>query len=911
MSDQSATDLDAAAFRARVAASDSEATGVLGATPAPAGATPRPSPRPGEIVGQYELIRSLGRGGMGEVFLARDSKLGRRVAVKFISVTDAEAGERLLREARATAQCSHENIVVIHDAGVASGWHYMVLEYLQGRTLADVAAEGQTLSPGRAVELIVPVVRALARTHAEGIVHRDLKPDNVFLTDSGTVKVLDFGIACAFDAATSRDGTVMGTLRWMSPEQWGAGQVDHRTDIWAVGLLLFRLLSGHHPLAEKQGAALAVTADLDVPMPSLEAAPGVPTGLARVVDRCLAKRPADRFQSATELLDALTPWLPTRVSAELAAHETPFTGLESFQEADAGRFFGRTDEIAMVVNRLRSRALLGLVGPSGVGKSSFVRAGVVPALKRSGEPWRALVVRPSRSPIDALVDALHGLSGTAGRTMNEIDLTSERLRREPGAAGAAFRAWARKSGSNVLLFVDQFEELFTLVPDPVERRVFLAALMGIADDPSSPTRVLLTLRADFLDRVSEDRHFIDELTQGLVFLNAPRREGLAEALVRPAELAGYRFEREEIVNDMLAHLEATQGALPLLQFTASRLWDARDRERKLLTMSSYQAMGGIAGALAAHADAVLRELTPQAQHLARLVLPRLVTPERTRALVSIDELRELTHDGAAVEQLVNQLVRARLLVVQTSAGSATVELVHETLVLGWPLLRRWLDEGREDQAFRDQLRAAVRQWDARGRDEGLLWRGDAVLEARAWRARQTSTLGERESAFLDAVFALADRARRRRRGAVSAVISVLLVVLAVGAVALQRVRSAERLAVEQAGVAKFEASRAREAEQRATDQLVKLIEEQTAKSRAEALVEQSRGDLQVANRQLEAALHTARVESGNARAAATRANELATSLKGANDSLERLLSEERKRADRLEQERKKIVTELR
>ena len=143
---------------------------------------------------QYELIRELGRGGMGVVFLARDTRLGRRVAIKFLHSASAEITQRFLVEARTTAQCSHENIVVIHEVGEYRGIPYMVLEYLQGQPLSHVIG-GQRISPTRAVELIVPVVRALQCAHERNIVHRDLKPDNIFVTDSGTVKVLDFGIA--------------------------------------------------------------------------------------------------------------------------------------------------------------------------------------------------------------------------------------------------------------------------------------------------------------------------------------------------------------------------------------------------------------------------------------------------------------------------------------------------------------------------------------------------------------------------------------------------------------------------------------------------------------------------------------------------------------------------------------------
>src|SRR5215510_4078419 len=162
----------------------------------PDGPVAAPSmPVPGTRIGQYEIIRELGRGGMGAVYAARDTKLGRKVAIKFLYGNNPELTARFILEARATARCNHENIIVIHEVGEHDGNPFMVLEYLQGAPLTQLLQDGRKLPPAQAVELIVPVVRALTVAHAHNIVHRDLKPDNIFVTDSGTVKVLDFGIA--------------------------------------------------------------------------------------------------------------------------------------------------------------------------------------------------------------------------------------------------------------------------------------------------------------------------------------------------------------------------------------------------------------------------------------------------------------------------------------------------------------------------------------------------------------------------------------------------------------------------------------------------------------------------------------------------------------------------------------------
>src|SRR5690606_10985707 len=241
------------------------------------------------------------------------------------------------------------------------------------------------------------------------------------------------------------------------------------------------------------------------------------------------------------------------------------------------------------------------------------------------------------------------------------------------------------------------------------------------------------------------------------------------------EMAGFSFETG-VVPAMLDSLEATQGSLPLLQFTAAKLWDARDKQRRVLTRETYLAMGGVAGALASHADEVLAGFAQPDQRTVRALFQRLVTPERTRAIVEIAELRDIAPD---IDRIVAHLVSARLLVVQSRGeGAGAVELVHESLIKSWPTLQRWLDENQEDAAYLAQIRAAAKQWDSKGRPEGLLWRGEAMEEARLWRSRYQGELPPREAAFLAAVIELATRATRRKRRTVVAAFVVLIALVA-------------------------------------------------------------------------------------------------------------------------------------
>ncbi len=794
----------------------------------------------GQRIGQYEIIRLLGRGGMGEVYQARDLRLARLVAIKFLNTSTPVRRERFLSEARTTARCVHENIVVIHDADTYRGCPYLVLEYLEGQTLrhwwqdsgavSTDAGDGREcvpLSPRRSLEVMVPVVRALACAHDHGIVHRDLKPENVMVTEHGTIKVLDFGVAKQLGEAggtvalnqrqlgradgaslTSTDGLV-GTLPYMSPEQLCGAAVDHRSDLWAVGVMLFELVVGERPATRPGRSLLLEVTDLGEPMPS--ALERVPTlgPLGSIIDRCLIKSRGDRIESAHALLAELEALLPGRPVTR--TRESPFTGLSAFQGEDADRFFGRENDIIDLVSRVRRQPLVAVVGPSGAGKSSLVRAGLIPALERSGEGWVAHILRPGQAPTATLASLLGALSGRAtseadGRPSEDTGaaIDAAALRAEPGLFGASLREWARRKKRQVLIVVEQLEELYTLGADAAERAAFSACLDGAADDPSAPLRVLFTLRSDFFERVAENRLFLERASRGLYFVTPMDRSGLRAALVRPVEDSDHSYEDAALVDDMLDELEATAGALPLLQFAASSLWSRRDRERRVLTRAGYEEMGGVAGALAVHADSVLAAMTRAQREVARTVLVRLVTPERTRAPAGLTELTRLRGDEQVTEAVIERLIDARLLVVESRyrEDEQTVEIVHESLISAWPTLSGWLDESREDLIFLARLRTSALHWNQHARPEGLLWRGLPAKEASLWKERYSGELPGIEDDYISAVLALMNRTKRRRRAVIAGVMVLLSGLLSAALIALISVNEAQKDALEQARLAR-------------------------------------------------------------------------------------------------------------
>ena len=294
-------------------------------------------------LGPYLITQSIGAGGMGEVYRARDTRLDRDVAIKVLPVEiarDPDRRARFEREARAVAALTHPNILAIHDVGTHDGTPYLVSELLEGETLRQRLGEG-ALSPRKAVEMGIQIASGLGAAHEKGIVHRDLKPENVFVTRDGRVKILDFGLAAqltpnAADANSptiaggTEPGVVLGTVGYMSPEQVRGIKVDHRTDIFALGAVLFEMLTGRRAF-QRDTSAETMTAILREDVPELSSTGRlVPAPLDRIVRRCLEKNVDERMQAARDVAIALDAVSGSEVSALSGAH-APATSRRSWR----------------------------------------------------------------------------------------------------------------------------------------------------------------------------------------------------------------------------------------------------------------------------------------------------------------------------------------------------------------------------------------------------------------------------------------------------------------------------------------------------------------------------------------------------------------------------------------------------
>ena len=778
---------------------------------------------------EYVLIRLLGQGSMGRVYLARDTVLDRPVAVKFIGnvAPDADDRERFLVEARAVARLQHPNVVTIYRVGELEGHPYIITEYIAGKSLSEL---GLPVPWRKVLELGVGLARGLAAAHRHGVLHRDIKLANVVLSETGEVKLLDFSLAKLLDptsteraskpppaaadavrAATSaverhnerarlseseevvrswmppsgthpvsmsdstlpsvsghslagmsltQAGTLLGTPHYMAPELWRTESATRRSDVYALGALMYILATGRPPTEAESTIELATRVQEHEPRPLLERAPRCDPRMAAIIDRCVRRDPFERYASGEDLLAALEALQP--MGRELAIPEgNPYRGLQAFESKHRALFFGRAQEIRAVLARLRADALVVVAGDSGVGKSSLCRAGVVPQVEEGnvdpGRQWASATMTPGRYPRQTLVTTLATLFDMSEETMSALidsgpDEFVRGLRKQLGDARGR------------LLMIDQFEELATL--GATDEVAVVAPLLARIASGLPGLRVLATVRGDFLTRVAQLPGIGDELARAIYFLRPLSREGAREAIVGPARVKGVNFESEALIQELVD--AGSQGSLPLLQFALAELWEIRDQNANIISAVDIKKIGGVTGALARHADAAMAELIPEQRIQARRVLMRLVTVDDTRAVRTEEEL---TAGSGAAAAALKALVKARLVVVREVNDQAVYEIAHEALLGGWTTLSAWLEEERESRSIHHRLELAVTDWGRLGKGRDGLLLGAPLQEVLSL---DQATLRPREREFIEASKAVAARTKLLKRIGVATIPFVAL-----------------------------------------------------------------------------------------------------------------------------------------
>jgi DNA-binding SARP family transcriptional activator/WD40 repeat protein len=482
--------------------------------------------------------------------------------------------------------------------------------------------------------------------------------------------------------------------------------------------------------------------------------------------------------------DALLDGVPPIAAATRAASPgvCPFKGLAFFDRADAEYFCGRERLLSDLLARLVESTLVGLLGPSGIGKSSLLRAGVLPALSAGVLPgsaaWRQVLVRPGEHPCAELQQALVGKR--LGQVLGQLS-----------------------PGERIVVAVDQLEELFTLCEPEQERAAFLDQLAAAARDPERRALVVVSLRADFYGRLASYPRFAELLSGSHVLVGPMDRDELARAIEQPTARAGLAVERT-LVDALVSDVAGEPGGLPLLSTTLLELWRARDG--RSLRYDSYRTSGGVLGAVARLAEAAFTKLGETERRIARSVMLRLASGEEgafVRRRVPLSELERI--NGA--EPVLAALTDARLLTV----SDGEVELSHEAVLREWPRYRAWLEEDRVGRRLHAHMTTSARDWDASGRDAGELYRGARLAGALDWSARHDDLLNALEREFIHTSRLQAERAAQRQRSqnrrlrSLLLGVGVLLVIAVVaGIVALvqrQSARNDARAATATASVA--------------------------------------------------------------------------------------------------------------
>ncbi|WP_420642255.1 protein kinase domain-containing protein [Candidatus Leptofilum sp.] len=742
----------------------------------------------GRTFGKYKLYNRLGIGGMARVYKAYQSNLDRYVALKVLHAYLAEEDEfigRFEREAAAVARMRHPNIVQVFDYDIEGDSRYMVMEYIEGPTLkAELDHRDLSGIPFTFDEInhiITSLAKALVYAHTRGIIHRDIKPANIMFTLDGDVVLTDFGIVRMVGLPRyTLTGMVAGTPTYMAPEQAQSLTIDHRSDIYSLGVILYELITGHTPFSGDTPMEI-IKKHVDEPLPEIDALEPVPPEVEQVINKAMAKDPDERFQTAVSLATALQAALgQTAVTQTTVTHmqplatavstrtdpatpvlsptfqmpdTSPYRGLFAFGEEDAANFFGREAFSQRLLDTVERQRLLAIVGASGSGKSSVVFAGLVAKL-RTNRDWHIITLRPGPQPFHALAAALVAHQQPT-LSKNEQRIAASQLANDLRFKEVALLPLLRqildqhKPTKQLLIVSDQFEEIYTLCNDPQLRRAFLDLLLEAVDVAQfrhlPHFTLVLTLRTDFLSQALTYRPFADALQNADIKLGPMTRRELSQAIANPARRFGLLFETG-LVARILDDVGDEPGNLPLLQFALTELWD-KAREG-YLTHEGYEAIGGVEGALARYADQEFSQLTAAERQQARRVFIQMVRPgagtEDTRRLAERSEL------GESNWQLVQKLANARLVVTSLAPnGQETVEVVHEALIRGWGQLRAWMDEDRAFRAWQERLRAALRQWQMSELDSDALLRGALLAEAEGWLNERESFLSREERFFIN------------------------------------------------------------------------------------------------------------------------------------------------------------------
>lgn len=709
----------------------------------------------------YELHEVVDTSRLGLTYRGFQSAIGREVGVLVIDSTVASSAQFVRRfhsELQLASALEHPHLVPIFDFWRDPNEACVVGPHYRGGSLAAHDAERRwpLLDVARVGD---HVASALGYLHRNDYPHGGVTAHSVYLDDDGNAYLANVGLIRLLP------DTPLPTAK---------------SDVFDLGRLLFELLTARKP---DEGTLGAFRNDL-------------PTALGHVLARAMHPDPESRFQRVEDLARAVKQTAGLDVSPipteRLSPGEkrNPYKGLRAFQETDATDFHGRRALIEEMVGVLSDTRMLTVVGPSGSGKSSTVRAGLLPAVRNGVIPgsdsWAVTDMFPGVHPFEELESALLRIATNRPGDLGQV------LAHDPEGL-VRIVPELTESVDDTLVVIDQFEELFSQSSSQ-DRKRFLTMLATAATHPDSSIRLVLTLRADFFDQPLEYPEFAAVMRENIVTVSPPSSEGLASAIAQPALDAGIGLE-PGLVPRVLDDVHREPGGLPLLQYAMTELFDSRDGD--VLTIEEYERIGGVGGAVAKRAEEIYAGLASEGRSFARQLFLRLVAVEEhaedTRRRIRQSEVSRLGFAEAVVRSVVERFGAFRLLSFDRDVVSRTptIELAHEALLREWDRLNSWIDERREDLLIHRRLQVTARDWEESDADPSYLMRGTRLDQAQSFLETTDISIAEDESAFIEAsiaqqeleqagIEALETKAARRRRFAVGVLAGAAVIASVLG-----------------------------------------------------------------------------------------------------------------------------------
>ena len=757
-----------------------------------------------ERIGRYKTGQILGMGGFGIVVSALDEDLGSSVAIKILGfdwASDPATRQRFSDEAKLLRNIRSDHLINIHDIGeLEDGRPFFVMDLADRGTFAERIDDGSVGTQGDVdTASVVAVVTALADSlsalHCAGFVHRDVTPGNLLIEsraaafaeeDRNTVTRVRSGLISlderlllgdlglvkdVLEPATTLLG---GTPRYSSPEQFDAdGEISPSTDVFGATAVLWRVLTGQVP-PEHNELEDSITSVAERWRKFMRC------GMSVVSDQRFSSITAWK-SAALEVLGIGAPELGGVAGDRYEVDSCPYQGLVAFQTRDADRFYGRDELVLRLVERLRSKPILVVGGSSGSGKSSLVRAGLIPALRNGALPesarWPHIVFTPGSDPLKELeyqlrrtLENLPGDTGNMDFSRQDDDRWRRMAERISDVTGG------------ILICIDQFEEIFTFDHEQKVLDNIFAALSSIADPSDSLARLVFIIRADFYGSSSKFPWLADVITKNQVLVGPMSRTELHKAITEPARHSNLRLD-EELVEAVLEEVGTTSSTLPLVSHAMAESWKLRRGNR--LTIENYRASGGVTGAITQTAETLFCEsFNAQEQQAARRLLLRLISPGQgvpdTRRPYAVADLRA-GENQSVMSIVMDAMVNARLLTVDREI----IQLAHEAIIISWPRLNTWISESRDDLHFMQRIERVAAEWQEAGRDPDLLYHGAPLHTAMDWYAENKESVSGMEAEFLDAAALaervaneqqmLADRRSRRNRRLAFSSLSILLI----------------------------------------------------------------------------------------------------------------------------------------